>query len=142
MLRRTVTLRSANKERTVLVADLSGPGATVAASDELLVAVDVPAPGLRAGSAYVRLEYRRQMEIAVVGATAVVELDGDGEASGRRVAITASHHDPPRPRGRGDSRRRPGTTIRSRQRRAPRRRRRRRSPTSAPRSGTDGRWPR
>ena len=44
------------------------------------------APGT--GSAYVRLEYRRQMEIAVVGATAVVRLEGDAIA-GARVAITA-----------------------------------------------------
>jgi xanthine dehydrogenase FAD-binding subunit len=40
------------------------------------------------GSAYVRLEYRRQMEIAVVGATAVVRLDGDVVADAR-IAITA-----------------------------------------------------
>ena len=85
----TVALRLATGERTVSVADLfSGPGATVVSSDELLVAVDVPPLGSRAGSAYVRLEYRRQMEIAVVGATAVVELDGD-TVSAARVAITA-----------------------------------------------------
>ncbi len=85
----TVALRLANGERSVSVADLfSGPGATVASSDELLFAVDVPAPGSRAGSAYVRLEYRRQMEIAVVGATAFVELDGD-TVRAARVAITA-----------------------------------------------------
>jgi CO/xanthine dehydrogenase FAD-binding subunit len=84
-----VTLRSATDERTVLVADLlSGPGATIAAPEELLVAVDVAALGPRAGSAYVRLEYRRQMEIAVVGATAVVELDGESVGTAR-VAITA-----------------------------------------------------
>ena len=35
------------------------------------------------------LEYRRQMEIAVVGATAVVTLDGDGASRDARVAITA-----------------------------------------------------
>jgi CO/xanthine dehydrogenase FAD-binding subunit len=85
----TVALRLATGERTVSVADLfSGPGATVVSSDELLVAVDVPPLGSRAGSAYVRLEYRRQMEIAVVGATAVVELDGH-TVSAARVAITA-----------------------------------------------------
>jgi len=85
----TVTLRSAGGERSVAVADLfSGPGSTVAAADELLVAVDIATTPDGTGSAYVRLEYRRQMEIAVVGATAVVTLDGAtvGEA---RVAITA-----------------------------------------------------
>src|SRR5262249_51445589 len=40
------------------------------------------------GSCYLRLEYRRQMEIAVVGATAVLGLDGDRVAHAR-VAITA-----------------------------------------------------
>ena len=85
----TVTLRSTSGERTVSVADLfSGPGTTIARDDELLVAVEVPAPAERAGSAYVRLEYRRQMEIAVVGATAVVSLDGDGIGDAR-LAITA-----------------------------------------------------
>jgi CO/xanthine dehydrogenase FAD-binding subunit len=85
----TVVLRSAGAERSVAVADLiSGPGVTVAAEDELLVSVDVPAPPSGTGSAYVRLEYRRQMEIAVVGATAVVVLDGE-TVSDAKVAITA-----------------------------------------------------
>jgi CO/xanthine dehydrogenase FAD-binding subunit len=85
----SVTLRSAARTRTVPVAELfAGPGATVAEPDELLVSVDVPSPAPGTGSAYVRLEYRRQMEIAVVGATAAVTLDGDTVATAR-VAITA-----------------------------------------------------
>ncbi len=85
----TVTLRSASGTRTVAIAELfAGPGATTANDDELLVAVDVPAPAAGTGSAYVRLEYRRQMEIAVVGATAVIVLDGP-TVRDARVAITA-----------------------------------------------------
>jgi CO/xanthine dehydrogenase FAD-binding subunit len=85
----SVVLRSTSGERTIPVADLfEGPGATVAAADELLVAVDVPAPTSGTGSAYVRLEYRRQMEIAVVGATAVVTVEGS-TVSDAKVAITA-----------------------------------------------------
>ena len=85
----TVTLRSATSERTVLVEELfAGPGMTVATPGELLVSVDVPAPPPGTGSAYVRLEYRRQMEIAVVGATAAVTLHG-GTLTGARIAITA-----------------------------------------------------
>jgi CO/xanthine dehydrogenase FAD-binding subunit len=85
----TVTLRSPAGTREVAVADLStGPGTTIAAADELLVAVELPIPAAGTGSAYVRLEYRRQMEIAVVGATAAVTLDGD-TVSSARVAITA-----------------------------------------------------
>jgi CO/xanthine dehydrogenase FAD-binding subunit len=85
----TVTLRSANGERSIGLDELwTGPGKTSAAPDELLVAIDLPAPATGTGSCYVRLEYRRQMEIAVVGATAVVALDGD-TVTHARVAITA-----------------------------------------------------
>jgi CO/xanthine dehydrogenase FAD-binding subunit len=85
----TVTLRSSSGERQVSVAELmTGPGATVAAGDELLTGVEMPLPDGGTGSAYVRLEYRRQMEIAVVGATAAVTLTG-GAVESARVAITA-----------------------------------------------------
>ena len=85
----TVTLRSAEGERAVPIEDLwTGPGATVATRGELLVSVDLPEAAPGSGSAYVRLEYRRQMEIAVVGATAVVTVDG-GSVTHARIAITA-----------------------------------------------------
>ncbi|HVF07691.1 MAG TPA: FAD binding domain-containing protein [Actinomycetota bacterium] len=85
----TVTLRSHGGERTVPIGELwTGPGATSAGEGELLVAIDVPASAEGTGSAYVRLEYRRQMEIAVVGATAVVTMEGD-RVSDARIAITA-----------------------------------------------------
>jgi CO/xanthine dehydrogenase FAD-binding subunit len=85
----TALLRSVSGTRTVSVEELfTGPGATAAGAEELLVAVDVPAPAPETGSAYVRLEYRRQMEIAVVGATAAVTL-ADGRVQDARIAITA-----------------------------------------------------
>jgi CO/xanthine dehydrogenase FAD-binding subunit len=85
----TVTLRSAAGERRVPVAELAtGPGTTVASSDELLTEVEVPLPPAEGGSCYARLEYRRQMEIAVVGATAAVTVAG-GRVEQARVAITA-----------------------------------------------------
>jgi CO/xanthine dehydrogenase FAD-binding subunit len=85
----SVMLQSPRGSRWVAVEDfLAGPGETTAQPDELLVAVDVPAPADGTGSCYVRLEYRRQMEIAVVGATAGVTLV-DGAVAGARVAITA-----------------------------------------------------
>jgi CO/xanthine dehydrogenase FAD-binding subunit len=85
----TVTLQSSAGSRQLPVAELfAGPGQTTADPGELLVAVDLPAPPAGAGSCYARLEYRRQMEIAVVGATAVVVLDGDSVADAR-IAITA-----------------------------------------------------
>jgi CO/xanthine dehydrogenase FAD-binding subunit len=85
----TATLRSPSGERPVGLDELwTGPGVTSAAADELLVALDIPAPAPGTGSCYVRLEYRRQMEIAVVGATAVVAIDGD-RVRDARIAITA-----------------------------------------------------
>jgi CO/xanthine dehydrogenase FAD-binding subunit len=85
----TVHLRSATGARVVPLGELwTGPGSTVAAPRELLIAVQIPRPRPGTGSAYVRLEYRRQMEIAVVGSTAVVTLE-DGAISDARVAITA-----------------------------------------------------
>jgi CO/xanthine dehydrogenase FAD-binding subunit len=65
-----------------------GPGRTSAEPGELLTAVTLPPVAPGTGGAYVRLEYRRQMEIAVVGATAVVELE-DGVVRAARIAITA-----------------------------------------------------
>jgi CO/xanthine dehydrogenase FAD-binding subunit len=85
----TVTLHGAQGVRWLAVGDLfAGPGETTAHQDELLTAVDVPLPPTDTGSCYLRLEYRRQMEIAVVGATAVVRLDG-GTVEDARIAITA-----------------------------------------------------
>lgn len=67
----------------------TGPGTTSAAPGELLLGLDLPALAPNAGSAYVRLEYRRHMEIAVVGATAVVIVDDRGSVTDARIAITA-----------------------------------------------------
>ena len=64
-------LRSVNGSRTVALDELwAGPGRTTADPGELLVALHLPPAQDRCGSAYVRLEYRRAMEIAVVGAAA------------------------------------------------------------------------
>jgi CO/xanthine dehydrogenase FAD-binding subunit len=85
----TIMLRSATSTRTLGIAELlAGPGMTTAAPHELLDDVQVPLPHEGTGSAYVRLEYRRQMEIAVVGATAVVRFVS-GRVADARVAITA-----------------------------------------------------
>jgi carbon-monoxide dehydrogenase medium subunit len=84
-----VILQSQAGERTVAVADLfASPGRTTAQSGELLTEVTVPLPAAATGSCYARLEYRQQMEIAVVGATAVVTLTGD-RVEAAKVAITA-----------------------------------------------------
>ncbi len=86
----SVELRSINASRAIPIADLwTGPGMTVASPEELCVAITLPARPANSGSAYVRLEYRRAMEIAVVGAAADVVLDGDGGIASISVALTA-----------------------------------------------------
>lgn len=83
-------LRSARGSRTVELSDLwTGPGQTSATTDELCVAIDLPPRPARSGSAYVRLEYRRAMEIAIVGAAASVTLADDGTILGGAVALSA-----------------------------------------------------
>jgi len=84
-----VELRGAGGARSVPVESLwAGPGRTTAAPGEMITGVRVPAPAAGSGSAYVRLEYRRAMEIAVVGAAALVTV-GDGVVADARVALTA-----------------------------------------------------
>ena len=85
-----VELASTEGTRTVELDELwLGPGTTSARSDELCTALTIPNPQDRSGSAYVRLEYRRAMEIAVVGAAANVVLDAEGSIASVRVALTA-----------------------------------------------------
>ncbi len=87
-----IVLRSVGGERRVPVSDFwTGPGQTVSQPDELCIAVAMPDLPSESGSAYVRLEYRRAMEIAVVGAGAVVSLnpEGDGRVVGVSLALTA-----------------------------------------------------
>lgn len=86
----TVSLRSASGSRTLPVSELIlGPARTALAPGELLTGVSVPSLPARSGSAYLRLEYRQTMEIAVVGAAALVTLDGSGRVADAKVALTA-----------------------------------------------------
>ena len=85
-----VRLQSVRGSRTVDLSELwTGPGETSSAADELCIALEVPHRPDRSGSAYVRLEYRRAMEIAVVGAAAGVTLADDGTIAEGSVALTA-----------------------------------------------------
>jgi CO/xanthine dehydrogenase FAD-binding subunit len=85
-----VELRSVNGNRRVPLDSLwSRPGQTTATADELCVAIHIPKPEGSSGSAYLRLEYRRAMEIAVVGAGASVTLSDDGSVAAVSVALTA-----------------------------------------------------
>jgi len=66
-----------------------GPGRTVLAPGELVVALLVPRPAPRTADAYLRLIPRTEMDIAAAGAAVSVTLDEDGVCTGARVAIGA-----------------------------------------------------
>jgi CO/xanthine dehydrogenase FAD-binding subunit len=84
-----VRLVSSAAERLLPVVRLwKGPGRTSADSTELLTEVVVPRPEPGSGGAYVRLEYREAMEIAVVGAAASVVVDA-ARIVDAAVALTA-----------------------------------------------------
>ncbi len=83
-------LTSASGTREVALDELwTAPGSTSANADELCTALIISNRPERSASAYVRLEYRRAMEIAIVGAAAAVELADDGSVAAARVALTA-----------------------------------------------------
>jgi CO/xanthine dehydrogenase FAD-binding subunit len=87
----TVELASSAGSRRVPVAEfIVGPARTALKPGEMLTGVLLPPPPTgRTGSAYLRLEYRQAMEIAVVGAAALVSLDGSGRCATARLSLTA-----------------------------------------------------
>jgi aerobic carbon-monoxide dehydrogenase medium subunit len=88
----SVELASTDGFRTMpLSSFVTGPGRIAAQPGELMTAVVLPSPTARgrAGSAYLRLEYRQAMEIAIVGAAAMIRIDEAGRCIEARVALTA-----------------------------------------------------
>jgi carbon-monoxide dehydrogenase medium subunit len=68
----------------------TGVRRTVLEPDELLVSVEVPAPGDHAGSHYIKFKERQKMDIAFVGVAAAVDLEpGDGVIRDARIALGA-----------------------------------------------------
>ena len=68
----------------------TGPGATVLAPEELLVALHVPSPAPRSGAAYLRFTTRKEMDIAVVGVGAWLRLSEDlARIEEARIALGA-----------------------------------------------------
>jgi len=85
-----VELQSHAGARDLPIGELwSGPGTTTATPAELCTAIMLPTPPARSSSAYVRLEYRRAMEIAVAGAAAAVSLNADGTIASLNIALAA-----------------------------------------------------
>jgi len=77
--------------RTVPVAEFcTAPGRNVLKRGELLTSLEFPAAGKHSSGAYLRFIPRNEMDIAVVGAGAWVQLDAKGETIERsRLALAA-----------------------------------------------------
>jgi carbon-monoxide dehydrogenase medium subunit len=85
-----VEIAGPSGRRRIAAAELcTGPGRTVLAPGELVVAIHLAAPPARSADAYLRLIPRTEMDIAVVGAAVRVALAPDGSCAAARVAIGA-----------------------------------------------------
>jgi CO/xanthine dehydrogenase FAD-binding subunit len=85
-----IALAAKGRERVLSFEGLiAGPGETNAEPDELVTGVTLAQPEPGTGSAYVRLQYRRAMEIAVVGAAALLTIQGTN-VNQARLALAAA----------------------------------------------------
>ena len=87
----TAVIAGPNGRREVAVEDFCvAPGRTVLAPGEFLVQLRVPAPGTGFGAAYQRFIPRNEMDIAVVGVGAAVQLNEAGtHFESARIALGA-----------------------------------------------------
>lgn len=85
----TVTVADSAGRRNLPLAELwRGPRATTLAPGAVLTAIELPAPALRSGNAFMRMT-RSAMDIALVNAAACVALDEAGRAESVVVALGA-----------------------------------------------------
>jgi len=83
-----VVLRSAGGERRVAAVDfVLGSRRTACAPHELVVAIEIPARGLRARSAFIKLGGRRYLTISMTMVAVVVDVDEAGRVSHAGVAV-------------------------------------------------------
>ena len=79
-----------NGERTIPIEDLfAGPGRTNLANGEILTRVELPPQPSNSAAHYIRFTPRREMDIAVVGAGAWIELDGNNTIKSARIALAS-----------------------------------------------------
>ncbi len=67
----------------------TGPGQNALGSGEMLVSLKLPKPGSGFGAAYERFIPRNEMDIAVAGVAASVDLDSSGNIAKARVALAS-----------------------------------------------------
>src|SRR5262249_29188403 len=66
-----------------------GPGKTTIERSELLVSIVLPSPSARSAVAYLRFTPRREMDIAIAGASTYIRLDQKGVIAEARVALAS-----------------------------------------------------
>ncbi len=70
---------------------IKGPGATAIAPDEILTAIDVPAPAsTHSGSCYIKITRRAAMEVTIAGCAASVDLDAEARRITRARIVFSS----------------------------------------------------
>lgn len=91
VLNASCVIAGPNGEREIPVEDFcTAPGQTVLEKGEMLVSIKIPAPQENSSSFYLRFIPRNEMDIAVVGAGAAVELDESKEKIlSARIALAA-----------------------------------------------------
>jgi len=91
VLNATCNIAGTNGKREIPVEDFcTAPGQTVLEKGEMLVSIKIPAPQQNSSSYYLRFIPRNEMDIAVVGAGAVVVLDDKKERIiSARIALAA-----------------------------------------------------
>jgi N-methylhydantoinase B len=83
-----VVLQSARGTRRMAATDfVLGPRRTACAVDELVVAIEVPTRGARAGSAFLKLGGRRYLVISISMVAVVVDVDEAGSVRHAGVAV-------------------------------------------------------
>ncbi len=86
----TAVIAGPSGRREVPVAEFcTGPGQNCMHADELLVAINLPAPKPRSAGHYLRFIPRNEMDIAVAGAGAWVALDDQGVVTEARVVLAS-----------------------------------------------------
>ena len=85
-----VVIAGPSGRREIPLSDmLRGPGRTTLEPGELLIAIVLPPPKPRSAAAYLRFTPRREMDIAIAGAAAWIELDGDGAVAAARIVLAS-----------------------------------------------------
>ena len=94
-----------NGDREVAVEDFAtGPSRTVLENGELLTSIEVPKPAANSGAAYTRFIPRNEMDIAVAGVGAFVQLDSSGQNfESARIALASVGPTPILAKAAGDS---------------------------------------